>query len=260
MQSVTSADGTAIAYERYGEGPPLVLLHGGSTHRYWEPLVPRFADDFTLVVPHRRGHGNSGDGGGYSLEREVTDVRTIIDTFDTEPIVFGHSFGGLLVIEAAREASIDRLIAYEPAVLVGEYRDRANLADRMQELLDAGERRDAMKQYVREVVHGGEIENFDTWLEAWPPWPGIVDLVENTVRMNRAIERYGLPDHLDVAAPTLLLTGTEGPPHLRESVRAVRDAVPNSRLVEFEGLGHGGPTEAPGRVVAEVRTFIDREK
>src|SRR6056297_175528 len=136
MQTVTSADGTHIAYERHGDGPPLILLHGGSSHRYWEPVVPHFAGDYTVVVPHRRGHGESGDSEVHGLDREVADVRAVVDDVDGEPTLFGHSFGGLLAVEAARTVAVDRAVAYEPAVLVGEYRDHADLADRMQARLD----------------------------------------------------------------------------------------------------------------------------
>jgi len=127
----------------------------------------------------------------------------------------------------------------------------------MQARIDDGDRREAMKFYVREVMHGGDIQDLDSWLAEWPPWPDIVALTENIARINRAIEQYHLPDSLESDVPTLLLTGTEGPPHLRDGIRAVDDALPNSQLVEFEGVGHGGPTEAPDRVLAAIRAFID---
>lgn len=277
MQTVTSADGTSIAYEQHGEGQPLILLHGGSTRQYWKPIVPRFTDDYTVVVPDRRGHGESGDatgqdsastrsdahedGGGYSLEREVEDTRAIIDAVDGDPILFGHSFGGLQAIEAARVAPVEQVVAYEPAVLVGEYREQANLVDQMQAQLDQGEHREAMKLHVREVIHGGEIgeDALDRWLAEWPPWPEYARLAEQTLRMNREIEQYRLPDTLDIDVPALMLTGTEGPSHLQDSVRAVHEALPDSRLVEFEGVSHAGPQEEPDRITAEIREFLDAE-
>ncbi|WP_049902832.1 alpha/beta fold hydrolase [Halococcus agarilyticus] len=259
MQTVTAADGISIAYEQHGEGPPLILLHGGSTPHYWEPIAPRFSDDYTVIVPHRRGYGDSGDNDHYDLDREVEDVRAVIDAVGGEPVLFGHSFGGLLTIEAARVAPVEKIVAYEPAVLVGEYREQASLAAQMQARLDEGEQRSAVKHYIREVMHGGEIDDLDGWLAEWPPWPDFASLAENLVRMNRAVEQYRLPDTLDIDAPALLLTGTEGPSHLRESVRAVDEALPNSRLVEFDGFGHSGPTEAPDRITAEVRAFIEGE-
>lgn len=257
MQTVTAPDGTSIAYETHGAGQPIVLVHGGSKPQYWAPVVPRLAEDFTVVVPRRRGHGESGDGDDYSLQREAEDVRAVVEAVDGDPILFGHSFGGLVAIEAARAARIETLVAYEPGVLVGEYRERADLAAKMQARLDDGEPVEATKVYVREVIHGGEIDDLDAWLAEWPPWPGLADLAENLTRMNRAIEGYRLPDRLDVAAPTLLLTGTEGPPHLCESVRVVHEALPDSRLVEFDGVSHSGPVEAPERVLGELRRFVD---
>lgn len=256
MQTVRSADGTSIAYEQHGAGPPLILLHGGSSPQYWEPIVPRFADDFRVIIPHRRGVGASEDTDEYSLEKGVQDVRAVIDTVNRDPTLFGHSFGGLLAIETARSASVRNLIAYEPAVLIGEYREQATLAARMQARIDDGDRREAMKYYIREVMHGGDIEDLDGWLDEWPPWPEIVALTENIVRINRVIEQYHLPDSLEIDISTLLLTGAEGPPHLKDGVRAVHEALPNSRLFEFEDIGHGGPTEAPDRVTTQVRAFI----
>lgn len=260
MQTVTSADGTSIAYEQHGEGegPPLILLHGGGTRHYWKPIVPRFAEGFTVITPDRRGRGDSGDSNEYSIEREVEDACAVIDAIDGDPILFGHSFGGLQAIEAARVAPVAKLVTYEPAILVGAYREQANLAARMQEQLDAGERQEAMKLHLSEVLHGSGIEgdDFEGWLEDWPGWPAEVEFAENTVRMDRALEEYRLPDTLDVDVPALMLTGTDGPPHLRESVRAVNEALPNSRLIEFEGVSHFGPTEAPNRISAEIRAFV----
>lgn len=258
MPTVTSADGTRIAYDRHGDpdGHPLVLLHGGATRDYWRPVLPLFADDFDVYTPDRRGRGESGDHEEYSIEREAQDARAVVEAIDGDPVLYGHSYGGLQALEAARDASVAAVVAYEPAVLVGEYRERASLADRMQAHLDAGERREAMKLHLLEVLHGGDHPDVEGWLSEWPAWPAVVENVENTVRMDRAIEEYHLPDRLDTGAPTLLLTGSEGPSHLRESVRAVRESVPDSRLVEFDGLGHDGPTGAPEQVSAEVRSFL----
>lgn len=74
--------------------------------------------------------------------------------------------------------------------------------------------------------------------------------------MNRAVEQYQLPDTLDVTVPVLVMTGTAGPDFLRKSARAVHEALPHSRLVEFDGISHSGPGEAPKRIAAEVDAFL----
>lgn len=257
MHTVRSTDDARIAYERRGDGPPLLLLHGDATRSYWDPVAPQFTDDYEVVLPDRRGRGDSGDGDEYSLQREVDDVVAVIDAVDGAPVLFGHSFGGLQAIEAAREVPVAGVVAYEPAVLVGEYREAADLADRMAERLADGDTEGAAKCHLREVLFDGdEAVDLDAWLADWPLWPGYADLAGNLLRMDRAIERYELPDRLDVAAPALVLSGTAGPAHLRDSARAVADALPNGEFREFDGVGHLGPVEAPDRVTEAVLSFL----
>lgn len=259
MHTVVSTDGTRIAYETHGDGAPLILLHGGGTRRYWDPVIPYFDDDYTVVVPDRRGRGDSGDHDVYSLDREVEDVGAVIDAVEADPVLFGHSFGGLRAFEAARRRSVSAVIVYEPAVLIGDYREQADLVARMQERLNAGDRRGAMRLHLREVLHGDISDDaFEQWLAEWPTWPDYTRFVENALRMNRVIEAYELPDTIDIDAPVLLLTGSEGPSHLRDSIRAVENAVPNSQFVEIENLGHNGPVSDPKRVSTSVREFLQR--
>jgi pimeloyl-ACP methyl ester carboxylesterase len=255
MQSVTSADGTRIEYERHGEGPPLILLYGGGGRRFWDPVAPAFTDDYTVVVPDRRVHGEGADTEGY-VEREVADVAAVAEAIEGTPILFGHSFGGRKAIEAARKIDVRAAIAYEPAYIVGEYREQADLAARMRSHLDAGEPREAMKLHLKEVIHGGDIADFEAWLDAWEGWPEAAGEAEQAVQMDRAIERIPLAEDLDIDAPALLLAGTEGPSHLRDSVRAVHDRLERSRFVEFDGLGHLGPVEGPERVIGAVQSFL----
>jgi len=269
MQTTQSTSGIEVQYERYGDGQPLLLLHGGMAPReYWQAVLPHL-DEYTAVVPQRPGFGTCLDdhaetGPDEVLDREVEYVRALAAAASAEhgaaPVVLGHSFGALTALEATRAADagdVEAVAAYEPAVLPESFAREADLADRMQTRLDDGDREGAMKLYVEQVIHAGEIDDLDAWLAEWPVWPDCVELTEEVVRMNRAVERYDLPDRLAVDAPALVLAGTEGPEYLRESARVVHDALPRSRLVEFDGVSHSGPAEAPARTTAALRTFLD---
>ncbi|WP_313691892.1 alpha/beta fold hydrolase [Halorarum halobium] len=261
MQTTRSVDDTGVTYERHGDGRPLILLHGGmAPPAYWNPVVPHF-EEYAAVVPQRPGFGTclddpAGTSADEVLERETEYVRTLVDAVDGDPILLGHSYGALTAIEAATEADVGAILAYEPAVLPDEFRREADLADRMEALVEEDEPGEAVKRYVEQVLHPDGIDDLDAWLAEWPVWPDCVELAEEVVRMNRAVERYRLPDRLDVDAPVLVLTGTDGPAFLRESARRVHEALPQSRLVEFDGVGHGGPGEAPELISAEVDAFL----
>ena len=124
METVTSRDGTTIAYERSGEGPPLVLVHGmASTHLTWAFVLPELQEHFTVYAMDRRGRGESGGGGAdYSIECEFEDVVTLIDTIDRPVDLLGHSYGAILALEAAlrRGGRVRKLVLYEGGFPVPE--------------------------------------------------------------------------------------------------------------------------------------------
>ncbi|QGN07350.1 alpha/beta hydrolase [Halorhabdus sp. CBA1104] len=251
MQTVTSADGTRIAYERRGEGAPLILLHGSSADRHsFRPLIPHLADEQTLIVPDRRGRGDSEDGSHYSLDREIEDLRALVAAVDGTPSVFGHSFGGLVALAAAPDLSIERLVLYEPAVLVGEHRDN-DLANRMQDRLDAGERRESLRLFVEEAGGVPDVTALPWWPDEAP-----LDRVETVVRETRAVENYRISELPVVDAPTLLLTGKRGPDHLRDAVGALSDRLSDVCVIPFDDVGHMGIEAAPERVGDALNTFL----
>lgn len=128
MQPTPTEDATEIAYEQYGDGRSLVLLHGGMAPRtYWNPVLPHL-ESYAVIVPQRPGFGTCLDDPAETsaddvLEREVACVRALLDEVNGRPVLFGHSYGAFTAIEAASEASVEAVVAYEPAVLPDGYRE-----------------------------------------------------------------------------------------------------------------------------------------
>ena len=259
--TVTSADGTAITFERTGSGPPLVLVHGGGDVRgFWDLSGVRaaFADHCTVYATDRRGRGESGDAEGYELEREAEDVVAVVDSIGDPVVLLGHSYGALVALEAAlRTDNLRKLVVNEPPVPVGDHElDVEEAVVEIQRLLDTGENEQALVLMLQEVAQLTPDE-LDAARSA-PIWPDMVDAAHTLPRELRANAEYEFDParFTDVSAPTLVLSGTESPPFFKDAAEAVADALPDSRRVTFDGHSHEPMNTAPDRFVDEVLAFV----
>ncbi len=128
---VTSADGTRIAYERAGEGPPLVLIDAAGQFRANSSLgdlAAELAGDFTVVRYDRRGRGASGDTAPYAPAREVEDLAAVLAGIGGQASLYGYSSGCLVALHAAAAGlPVRRLALLEPPIepASGDPRQRA---------------------------------------------------------------------------------------------------------------------------------------
>src|SRR5215471_2932059 len=78
MDTIRARDGVLIAYERSGQGSPLIVVHGTTAdHTRWAPVLPVFEQHFTVYAIDRRGRGGSGDAEPYAIEQEFEDVMAV---------------------------------------------------------------------------------------------------------------------------------------------------------------------------------------
>jgi pimeloyl-ACP methyl ester carboxylesterase len=204
------------------------------------------------------GGGESDDTDEYSLEQEAEDVAVIVDSIDEPTVVLGHSYGALVSLEAAlRTDNLRKLILYEPAFSVGDYKitPEKTLAE-MEALLETGENEQALVLIFKDIAELPPAE-LDA-LRSAPNWPARVDAAHTILRESQAENEYEFDAArvADVTTPTLLLTGSESPQILKDSTETVNEALPNSRIVTFDGHGHAAMNTAPDRFVNEVFAFI----
>ncbi len=263
MEKIRSADGTLIAYEKTGSGPPLVLLPagGGNDHTRWElgGIRPAFARQFTTYGVDTRGLGQSGDSEQYSLEREFEDIAAVVDSIKEPVNLLGHSFGALLALNAALLTdNIRTLILYEPPVNAGEHEQlNKEVLSELKELLAKGEKEQFLITFMR-IVGGASTGEVDKLRKA-PNWQNRVEAAHVIFRSLQGVGSYRFDSNrfAGMAVPTLLLTGSETTPFFKDGISLVHKTLPNSRIVTFEGHGHVATLTATNLFIDEVISFIN---
>jgi len=258
MEVTTSPDGTRIAFWREGSGPPLLMVHGGvCDHLAWYFVVPLLARNFTVYTFDRRGRGGSSDAQPATVDREVDDIATLLQSIGEPAHLLGHSAGGILALKAAmREYNLLSLMLYEPAFVVEGARERPTpeILQKMRALLAAGNRAEVVRVAIRESVGLSESEIAE--MEASQGWDhlcGVAHAIPNDWLLWE--ERFDAQSVKAVRTPTLLLEGSESPNWLRHAAQTVADALPNARLVELAGQAHSAMITAPELFAQAVTTF-----
>ncbi len=255
MRHVTAPEGVRIACEVSGEGPPLVLVHGAGSARWsFDAVRPHLEARFTVIAVDRRGRGDSTDGDGYGLEREAEDVAAVVRDAGEGAMLFGHSYGGLVALEAARLLDLPGLALYEPAM--GEAFTTTETIERWERLVDAGDRDTVIREFLHQIAGYDEaaIEEL-TGTPVWEARRGIVPTVPRELRAALA-HRFDRAALGELAMPTLLLVGTESPAWARRSVDACADAIPRAETRVLDGQGHGANMTAPDLLAAELGRFL----
>jgi pimeloyl-ACP methyl ester carboxylesterase len=232
-----SADGTEIAYELTRDGPILILIGGALSNRHSaDALVPHLAGQFSLLTFDRRGRGDSTDTPPYAPAREVEDLKALIDAVGGSAMVFGHSSGAVLSLEAAADgASITRLAVNEPPYLTGDAGTASATLREVEAALDAGDRGTAVEIFIR-----GTGVAFDPAMKA-QPWFAGLEAVAHTIPYDLALvgDSCVPVDRLaKITAPTLGLHGSASPAWAAASIRAVVGAIPGATQKVLEGQTH----------------------
>jgi pimeloyl-ACP methyl ester carboxylesterase len=248
MESTKSADSTVIAYDRTGEGPPLVIVLGALCDRKTFVPPPSLTSRFTVCTYDRRGRGDSGDTPPYSPDLEVADLAAVASAVagaGDAPFVFGHSSGAALALRAAAHGvPMAALVAYEAPYIIPGTRELAeDPSGRLTALVEAGRRADALRFWMTDVVAAPP--GVLPMMENSPMWPALQALA-HTLPYDLALTGdQGIPvDYLArVTVPVLVLGGAKSPDWFRRTVEATAGAIPGARLVMLDGQDHGAPPE-----------------
>jgi pimeloyl-ACP methyl ester carboxylesterase len=262
MHTVTSSDGTTIAFDRSGEGPPVIIVGGAFSQRKYPDLVRLaglLAERFTVINYDRRGRGDSGDTQPYAVEREVEDLWALIEEVEGSASVFGLSSGANLALEAAAEGlAIAKLALWEPPfALVGESPLPPDaLVKQLDEMIAAGRRGDVVEFFMEKAV--GVPAEVVAHARKEPSWHYQETLAHTLVYDIILLGDGSLPLERAAAvkASTLVLEGGASFPFMRGTARALAEVIPDGRWRILEGQSH---EVAPEIIAPVVEKFFAGE-
>lgn len=255
VKKVRSADGTLIAYERFGDGPPIILVGGALTSalRSFPSLVDlaqALSSTFTVYTYDRRGRGDSGDTQPYAVDREIDDLEALIAEAGGALGVHGLSSGGILGLAATvRGAAITKLVLFEPPLPTGEA-EPGSVAHRG-ELIAAGRRGEVIERFLSDSV--GLSPEAVQGLRQTPEWPRL-EAIAHTLAYDGAItgdRTLWIERARSVSVPTLVLDSDASPAHLRAAARTAAEALPTARHRTIPGGVHDAPAEILAPVLTE---------
>ena len=247
IDTLTSSDGTTIAFERLGNGPAVIVVGGQLCDRaLTRPTAEELAKHFSVINYDRRGRGDSGDTAPYAPEREVEDLGTLIAAAGGTASEYAHSSGAALALHtAAAGLPIAKLVLHEPPYNPEGEEDRQRAtqkeAEHINTLLAEDRRGEAIEYFWRSIGMPQEmvdqIRHTPRWteLEAMAPTMAYDSAVMGDIRGGGAV-----PTDLAgrVTTETLVLVGGASPGWMIDVGKQVAHALPNGRLTILEGQEH----------------------
>jgi len=268
IHRAVSADGTEIAGRVQGQGPALVLVHGGigDGDIAWEALLPHLTDRFTCYLPSTRGRGLSADNPDHSPPRLEEDVTAFVDSLGEPVCLVGWSGSGAWVLgAAAHSAAVAAVAAYEPGVVsVMREDDFARTGATLEQMgMAAADGRlvDAVRAFAPWICTDNEIDALEE-TDFFERWAGGVPAMLQFFQHDASYEgpRSTDPEALgQVAAPVLLLRGqqTELSTFFADAAHYIAQHVADPHVRELPGVGHVAPLLAPESLAEELISFFE---
>lgn len=256
MQTVKSADGTVLAYDKEGNGPAVVIVGAGPTDRSGNAaLVELLAPRLTVLNYDRRGRGDSGDTQPFTVDREFEDLAAIIDAAGGSAALYGTSGGAIIGLQAAaRGLPITSLVLWEPPYIVPGSRPPvpADYEERLRGLLAADRRGDMVELFLTEPA--GIPAEFVAGMRQFPGWAAQEALAHALVNDAMLVGDFSVPSDMfkKVALPTLVLDGGTTP-WLSTAAEAVAKALPNAKRETLAGQQHN---VEPAAIAPAIIEFV----
>jgi pimeloyl-ACP methyl ester carboxylesterase len=257
METVTSMDGTTIAFDRLGSGPPVVLVCGGSVDRTADAAIAQeLASDFTVFNYDRRGRGDSGDTLPYAIEREAEDIDAVIEAAGGSACLWGSSSGAVLALIAAESGvPVTKLALWEPPFVPDDLpRPPEDQVSQYETMIAEGRRGDAVEYFMTKVI--GMPPEVVAGARTQPWWAATEARAHTLAYDARIMGDYSIPKDLaaSVKVPTMVIAGGADFPWMRQTAETLAAALPDGQVRILEGQGHDVD---PGVLVPVLTEFFN---
>lgn len=276
MKTVTSKDGTTIAFDQLGNGPAVILVNGAlgtRSHATPDSMADILSKQFTAIDYDRRGRGDSGDTQSYAVQREIEDIEALIDGAGGSAFLFGNSSGAILALEAARALpnKVKKLAMYEPPFIIDDSRPPLpeDYVEQLNEATIAGRPGDAVEifmtkallippEFVDMMRNAPMSEAFGDNEGAKPPEWADMEKVAHTLAYDGMIVKDFLAGKplppkrwASFTAPTLVIVGGNSEPFFHDGAQALVDDMSNAQRRTLEGQDHAVSPVALAPVLIE---------
>lgn len=253
MKTVTSKDGTTIAFDQSGNGPVVVLVDGALQYRAFDQGMAQLADllspHFTLIHYDRRGRGDSTDTQPYALEREIEDIEAIIDEVGGSASLYGISSGAALAMHAAVKLGekVKRLAMYEAPYNDDEAAQQVwrNYTKKLAELLEDDRKGEAVGHFMMLVGATPEDVEGIRQTPMWPLWESIAPtLAYDHIAALGEGAKVPVKEAARISVPTLVMDGGASFPFMHTTAISLATVIPNAQHLTLEGQTHEVQSEA----------------
>jgi pimeloyl-ACP methyl ester carboxylesterase len=276
MKTVTSKDGTTIAFDQLGKGPAVILVNGAlgtRSHAMANSMADILSKHFTVIDYDRRGRGDSGDTPLYAVQREIEDIEALINEAGGSAFLFGNSSGAILALEAARVLTnkVKKLALFEPPFIIDNSRPPlpVDYVEQLNAAIAAGRPGDAVEifmtkamlipsEFVTMMRNAPMDQTFGDETGAKPPEWAEMEKVAHTLAYDGMIVKDFLAGKplppkrwASFTARTLVIVGGNSEPFFHDGAQALVDDMPNAQRRILEGQDHAVSPAALAPVLTE---------
>ncbi|MBO0958461.1 alpha/beta hydrolase [Neobacillus sp. MM2021_6] len=248
--TVQSLDRTTIGYRYLGKGPGILIIHGAlCDSKDYIRLAKHLSQNFSVYIMDRRGRGLSGvQGENYGMVKEIEDIQAVRAATGANMII-GHSYGGLVALEAARQDdTIEKLALYEPGVFIEQ--QHWQWLTNYEMAMKQNEYREAFAHFVRGIGHTPQLTNLPKWYVKFilkmmirgQYWDKIVSMLPENLNEHREVQRLsGTYNHYrSIKAKTLLMVGGKSIPFVKQTTQELGRTILECHVLTIPKTDHFG--------------------